>query len=190
MGWVKKFVGGFILVLILLSLASTFGAYLLVTHGSCSPTSTTTAASSQLLNSTGYSTYSNSTTAQAAPYSPVQVAADLVLAPLGNLSLTPGNSSTLSDLTNPAYWGEVHSSELQTYEQIVPQTVIGFIESSEEWKAWAIQNLPDTPSWLDAGLSPRPRARSPRSTLAAAAATKAPRPWSRGSTTLPRARRG
>jgi len=150
MGWVKKFLGGFILVLILLSLAVSFSAYLLVSHGSCSPISTGT--SNQLLNSTNSSSYSNATLGQAAPYSSVPVAADLVLAPLDNLSLTQGNSSTLADLTDSAYWGEVHSSELQTYEEIVPQTVIGFIDSSEAWKAWALQNLPESPSWLDTGF--------------------------------------
>src|SRR5690349_10563555 len=119
MGWVKKLLGGFILVLILLSLGVSFSAYLLVSHGSCSPSSTGT--SSQLLNSTGSSSYSNATLPQAAPYSPVLLGADLVLAPLGNLSLARGNSSAPTDLTDPAYWEEVHSSELQTYEQIVPQ---------------------------------------------------------------------
>lgn len=152
MGWVKKLLGGFILVLILLSLAVSFSAYLLATHGSCSPTSTDTGTSSQLLNSTGSSSNSSTTLPQAAPYSSVPLAADLVLAPLANLSLTQGNSSAPADLTSPAFWGQVDSSELQTYEQIVPQTVIGFIDSSEVWKAWAAQNLPDPPSWLDTGF--------------------------------------
>jgi len=152
MGWLRKFLGGFILVLILLSLAVSFSAYLLVSHGSCSPASTGTGTSSHPLNSTGSSSYSNATLPQAVPYSTVPVAADLVLAPLGNLSLTRGNSSALADLADPAYWGEVHSSELQTYEEIVPQTVVGFIDSSEQWKAWALRNLPDSPSWLDTGF--------------------------------------
>jgi hypothetical protein len=152
MGWVKKLLGGFILVLILLSLGVSFSAYLLATHGSCSPASTDAGTSSQLLNSTGSSSYSNASLPQAVPYSPVPVAADLILTPLDNLSLTQRNSSALADLTDPAYWEEVHSSELQTYEEILPQTVIGFINSSEEWKAWALQYLPDSPSWVNTGF--------------------------------------
>jgi len=146
MGWLRKFVGGFILLIVLLSLATSFVAYLSVTHQSCARASTG-------LESTSSSSYSNATLTAAKPYLPVSIAtSDLVLAPLANLSLTQGNASAPPDLTDPAFWGEVHASELKTYEEIVPQTVIGFFNSSEEWRAWALQYLPESPSWLDTGF--------------------------------------
>jgi hypothetical protein len=146
MGWARKFYGGIILVLLLLSLATSFAAYLSATHQSCSTASTG-------LGSTNSSSYSNATLAGATPYLPVSFAAsDLVLTPLANLSLTQGNANAPSDLTDPAYWREVHASELRTYEEIVPQTVLGFFNSSEEWRVWALQHLPDSPSWLTTGF--------------------------------------
>ena len=51
MGWVKRFVGGFVLLLILLSLATSFATYLEVTHGSC-PQASPNVSSSQLFEST------------------------------------------------------------------------------------------------------------------------------------------
>jgi len=144
MGLVRKLWGGLILVIILISLATSFGLYLAGTHQSCSSAS-------------GPATSIASTNSRSGPppLAPLPAAADLVLTPLDNLTLTPppgSNSTAIADLTDPAYWEEVRTSELTTYEKIVPQTVIGFFNSSEEWRAWALQNLPDAPSWLDTGF--------------------------------------
>ena len=46
----------------------------------------------------------------------------------------------------------MRTSELQTYEQLVPQTVLGFFNSSQEWKAWALDHISDSPSWLTTGI--------------------------------------
>jgi hypothetical protein len=155
-GWVKKFYGGIILVLILLSLATSFAAYLSATHQSCSATAasaTAASATSQLGSTTSSSSYSDAPPAAGTPYLPLSApASELVLTPLANLTVAEGNASAPSDLTDPAFWGEVHTSEFRTYEEIIPQTVIGFFNSSEEWRAWALQNLPDSSGWLATGF--------------------------------------
>ena len=58
----------------------------------------------------------------------------------------------IADLTDPAYWQLVHASEFQTYEQILPQTVLGLFNSSQGWKDWALQNIPDSRSWMAVGF--------------------------------------
>ena len=145
MEWVKSLAAGLILTIVLLSLASSFTAYLLVTHGSCSPGSASLGTSGQLSNSTAIPGNSNSGLAPLALAS-----SDLVLAPLAHLSLS--NSSAPPDLTDPGFWDQVGASQLRTYEEIVPQTVLGFFNSSEEWRAWALQNLPGSSGWLATGF--------------------------------------
>ena len=150
MDWLKSFVGGLILAILLLSLASSFTAYLFLTHSSCSPSSTSLGAPSQSLSS---SVSSDANPSPAPPFSPAPlVSSDLVLAPLDNLSLAQGNSGAPPDVVEPSFWGEVHASELRTYEEIIPQTVMGFFNSSQEWKAWALQHLPNSSGWLATGF--------------------------------------
>jgi hypothetical protein len=158
MGWLSL-AAGVIILLVVLSIVATFGTFLFVTHQTCAAASTTSNGSGSPLFgiASNSSTSSNSTTGAVPPLSPVPVVTDdLVLAPLATLSLTTpqGNGSAVSDLTDPAYWKEVSSSELQTYEQLVPQTVLGFFNSSQEWKAWALQHIPVPPGWLAYGLVP------------------------------------
>jgi len=142
--WYRRLLGGFILVLVLLSLSVSFTGYLIATHQTC--------ASSSSLSSS-----SSSAVAPAAPFSPVQIAdSDLILSPLADLSLTAshGNNSAIADLTDSAYWKDVGASELQTYRQLLPQTVLGFFNSSQEWRDWALQNIPNAPIWVSVGLVP------------------------------------
>ena len=147
---------GLVVFLILVSIAAGFATVLFVTHQTCSAASTTSSSGSPPFGvASNSSTSSNSTTGAVPPLAPVPIVADeLVLAPLATLSLTTpqGNGSAISDLADPAYWKEVSSSELQTYEQLVPQTVLGFFNSSQEWRAWALDHISDTPSWLTVGL--------------------------------------
>ena len=156
MGWLSLAAGAIVLIVVL-SMVATFGAFLFVTHQTCAAASTTSSGSGSPLFgiTSNSSTSSNSTVGAALPMLPLGgVADDLVLAPLATLSLTTpqGNGSAISDLTDPAYWREVRASVDQTYEQLIPQTVLGFFNSSQEWKAWALQYIPDSPSWLAVGL--------------------------------------
>ncbi|MDA4118687.1 MAG: hypothetical protein OK455_10125 [Thaumarchaeota archaeon] len=152
MGLGRKFTGGLILVIILLSLATSFATYLAVTHQSCSSTTTSLGTSGEVFGSTNSSTSSGATLAPKA-ISPLPiVSADLILTPLDNLSFTQRNSTASSDLTDPAFWGQVSSSEFQTYKEVVPQTVLGFYNSSEEWRSWVLQYIPSSSSWLATGF--------------------------------------
>jgi hypothetical protein len=161
MGWASAVLGGLLLTLVLISIATTLAGFLLVTHQSCVASSTTTNSGFLLFgetsNSSSTTTGLNDTNSSAAAPSllpvPVPVVADdLSLAPLGGLSLTKGNGSTTADLSNLTFWQQVQASEYQTYEEIVPQTVMGFFNSSEEWRDWAQQYIPDSGSWLATGF--------------------------------------
>jgi len=153
MGLVRKFVGGLILVIILLSLATSFATYLAATHQSCLSTISNELSGPGV--GTTLTTTDSSTSESAPPLSPTPaVADDLSLAPLAELSLSSGNGSGASptDLTNQSYWQQVRASELQTYEQLIPQTVLGFFNSSQEWRDWAYQYIPDPPGWFASGV--------------------------------------
>src|SRR5271155_540716 len=156
MGWTSSIVGGLILTIILLSVAVGFTAYLVGTNQSCASSTSSSTATSQLFGSVGNTTVatSNSTSGNGSVLAPVPAVADaLVLSPLADLSLAPENSPAVQDLSNSSFWREVRASGLKTYEEIVPQTVIGFYNSSEEWRAWALQNLPGYSAWLDGGFA-------------------------------------
>lgn len=135
MGWAEKLVGGFILTILLISTATAFFGYLAATGQSCGP-----------------STASSASSTSGAPPAAPAATDELVLAPLDNLSLPRGGSGSLAYLTNATFWGEVDASELQAYEQLVPQTVLGFINSSQAWRDWALQRVPDPPAWIATGV--------------------------------------
>jgi len=154
MALVRSLVAGLILTIVLLSLASAFTVDLVATHSSCSPASTSTESSAQGFDVGNSSTYTNSTFH--GPLSPLPVVSDaLVLAPLAELSLTAppqgGNDSAIADLSDPAYWLQIEASALRTEAQLVPQTVLGFFNSSQEWREWALQYIPEPPGWLTTG---------------------------------------
>jgi len=150
MGWLGLAAGA-ILLLFMLSFVAEFGVFLFATHQTCAATSTTASSNNPSL----FGVTSNATTGAAAPLTPVpMVAADLALSPLADLSLIPshGNGTALADLTDPGYWQLVHASEFQTYEQILPQTVLGFFNSSQEWRVWALQHIPESRNWMAVGF--------------------------------------
>jgi len=155
MGWLSL-AAGVIILIVVLSIVATFGTFLFVTHQTCANASTTSSSGSPLFDvASNSSTSSNSTAGASPPLAPVPVVTDsLVLAPLATLSLTTprGNGSATSDFMDAAYWKEVSASEYQTYEQLIPQTVLGFFNSSQEWRDWALQYIPVPPSWLANGL--------------------------------------
>lgn len=76
----------------------------------------------------------------------------LSLGDLAKLKLT--NSNTTPDLLDAAYWNSVNSAYDKTVIQILPSTVLGFFNSSNEWKYWALQNMPSPPAWLSANIKP------------------------------------
>jgi len=151
---VRSLVAGLILTIVLLSLASAFTVDLVASHSSCAPASTSTESSAQGFGVGNSSTYTNSTFH--GPLSPLPVVSDaLVLAPLAELSLTAppqgGNDSAIADLTDPSYWAQIEASALKTEAELVPRTVLGFFNSSQEWRDWALQYIPEPPGWLTAG---------------------------------------
>jgi hypothetical protein len=163
MRWVWSLVSALILTIVLLSVAASFTVFLGVTVQNCpgsssSPATITTATSAFGATAVSNSSASTSNGSGAASALPVPIVADpLSLAPLAELSLAPkGNSSSLSaitDLASPAYWQEIHVAEYQTYEQLIPQTVMGFFNDSEAWREWALQYIPSSPDWLTIGFA-------------------------------------
>ena len=77
---------------------------------------------------------------------------------LANLELLsfsiPSSSSPSQDLRNATFWSMVDVSYARNIATLIPQTVLGYIQSSGMWKNWTIQNMFDSPSWIDAGPIP------------------------------------
>lgn len=65
-----------------------------------------------------------------------------------------GTPAVDSDLLNSSYWRIVESQFAITINELIPQTILGFINSSEYWKQWAAQDLPSLPLWIDMGVEP------------------------------------
>jgi hypothetical protein len=151
MGWKSPAAGAILLLIALSYVAAILGAFLFATNLTCAATSSTTTSSDPRL----FGSTSNASIGAAAPLAPVPlVAADLVLTPLADLSLIPrgGNSTGVADLADLAYWQQIHASEYQIYEQILQQTVLGLFNSSQEWRDWALQHIPDSRDWLAIGF--------------------------------------
>lgn len=72
----------------------------------------------------------------------------LDLSSLGSVSINP-DSSVASDLLQLSFWGEVYSSARTTYAEMLPQTILGFINSSQQWRDWLVSTEPATSSWLN-----------------------------------------
>ena len=75
----------------------------------------------------------------------------LDLSQLNSISIG-SNSSVASDLLDPSFWGEVNAATKQTFLQLAPQTVIGFLNSSQDWRDWLENNSANPPSWLHDGF--------------------------------------
>jgi hypothetical protein len=77
---------------------------------------------------------------------------------LSNLALLPFSTSSNTDsshnLLNSSYWSMVDASYWQTIETLIPQTVVGFLQSSQSWKNWTMENMIDPPSWVASGPIP------------------------------------
>src|SRR5215471_965968 len=56
------------------------------------------------------------------------------------------NAVTIQQLVEPQFWATVNSEWSGDIVQLLPQTVIGFINSSEDWRNWALANMPNPPS--------------------------------------------
>ncbi len=62
-------------------------------------------------------------------------------------------SNVVSDLLDLNYWSSVATAYRQSLAQIIPGTVLGFVNSSVEWRSWAFVNMPSPPSWLRLGIN-------------------------------------
>jgi hypothetical protein len=65
-----------------------------------------------------------------------------------------GNSTASADLLSPTFWSGVEASSKETFQQVVPQTVAGFLNSSQDWRDWPENESQSPPSWLGLGLQP------------------------------------
>src|SRR2546422_6725671 len=75
----------------------------------------------------------------------------LKLTDLSNLKID--GSSATSDLLNTTYWNSVYVAYKNSLLQILPNTIIGLINSSNDWRTWAFRNIPSPPPWLSSGIT-------------------------------------
>jgi len=68
-------------------------------------------------------------------------------------SLKIEKSNVVIDLLDLNYWSSVATAYRQSLAQIIPGTVLGFVNSSVEWRSWAFVNMPSPPSWLRLGIN-------------------------------------
>src|SRR5712691_4646396 len=64
----------------------------------------------------------------------------LELSDLAGLKIEKSN--VVSDLLDLNYWTSVGTAYRQSLAQIIPGTVLGFVNSSVEWRSWAFENMP------------------------------------------------
>src|SRR2546425_8533410 len=75
----------------------------------------------------------------------------LKLTDLSNLKID--GSSATSDLLNRTYWNSVYVAYTNSLLRILPNTVIGLINSSNDWRTWSFRNIPSPPPWLSSGIT-------------------------------------
>ncbi|MGA2663617.1 MAG: hypothetical protein ABSF83_01560 [Nitrososphaerales archaeon] len=80
-------------------------------------------------------------------------ATDLDLTALATLPIS-NNSPTVSDLANVTYWKEVVNDWGADLAEILPQTVVGYMNDSGGWRSWALQYMPEPPAWFSVGFIP------------------------------------
>jgi hypothetical protein len=79
---------------------------------------------------------------------------------LANLELLPFSIPSSSrfglseELRNSTFLSMVGTSYGTTITSLIPQTVVGYLQNSEMWKNWTLQNMVDPPSWINAGPIP------------------------------------
>src|SRR5438128_1455134 len=75
----------------------------------------------------------------------------LSLTDLSNLKIDKSNAT--ADLLNQTYWNSVSAAYGTSIIQIVPNTIIGLINSSADWRNWAFRNIPSPPLWFSSGIT-------------------------------------
>src|SRR5712691_11957 len=75
----------------------------------------------------------------------------LKLTDLSNLKID--ESSATSDLLNQTHWNSVYVAYGNSLLRILPNTVIGLINSSNDWRTWSFRNIPSPPPWLSSGIT-------------------------------------
>src|SRR5712692_8333072 len=59
----------------------------------------------------------------------------LSLSDLSNLKIDKSNAT--SDLLNETYWNSVKGAYEKSLVQILPNTIIGYINNSNDWRSWS-----------------------------------------------------
>ena len=71
---------------------------------------------------------------------------DFSLEQLATLSFDNSNTSSL--LLSPQFWNTVLSTSGSTIDDIVPNTIYGFVQSSDDWRSFVESNIDNAPQWL------------------------------------------
>lgn len=74
---------------------------------------------------------------------------DFSLAQLAALSFD--NANTSLDLLSAQFWNTVLITSGQTIDELIPNTVYGFIQSSNDWREFVQSNMDNPPRWLPSG---------------------------------------
>src|SRR5438128_7644522 len=75
----------------------------------------------------------------------------LSLTDLSKLKIDKSNAT--SDLLTQTYWNSVSAAYGTSILQIIPNTIIGLINSSADWRNWAFRNIPSPPLWFSSGIT-------------------------------------
>src|SRR5712692_2280161 len=67
-------------------------------------------------------------------------------------SLKTDNSTLDADLRDPSYWGSVSGAYTSSAVQMIPNTIIGLLDKSAEWRNWGYENIPSPPPWLSSSI--------------------------------------
>jgi hypothetical protein len=72
------------------------------------------------------------------------------LSQLGNFPIDP-QSQTARELLDPHFWNTVDAAWSGDMVRFLPETVVGFLNSSENWRNCALANISNPPSWVANG---------------------------------------
>ncbi len=63
-------------------------------------------------------------------------------------------SAVLSELHNSSFWAMVRTSAENTTQNLLRDTVIGYMDKDQEWRNWSLQYMPGATRWADTGFGP------------------------------------
>lgn len=63
-------------------------------------------------------------------------------------------SAAISELSDPSFWALTVSDAKIAAQQLPEETVLGYLNNSQEMRDWVRQHMQGPPQWLDGGLDP------------------------------------